>query len=295
MPIEIVESKAIPPGEIAQFEFQHTVIDCAFGIRLFRLSYGTEHHWARRISISVRRAASSAADTNLVSAFVTIDMEDDSGHQAAHDDSYVIPVCVAVTKNLDNNTIIGPANGIAKSQRVTYPKVQSKYHPETCFQSGFDLSFDSADHQLWQAHASCTIAHDANDGTGEISAPSGLEDQSGNIAQTATVDAGYIVSASGDPGMDSGMTQNQSMIDSKTVKMSGLTSISSAAVLIARWRINCPTAKDINWIQVGAEGNIGIQGNVVTIPKLYAVMQDGNGYQQDNLKSYCAVQVVAIP
>jgi hypothetical protein len=85
------------------------------------------------------------------------------------------------------------------------------------------------------------------------------------------------------------------MIDAIEVTMTNLTSIRAAVAVIGSWRIKCPTVKDVRMIQVGVEGNLGIQGNVVKIPELYAVMEDGSGYQQDNAKSSCEVQVLAVP
>jgi hypothetical protein len=115
------------------------------------------------------------------------------------------------------------------------------------------------------------------------------------VAQTATVDAGYLVSSSPSPGIDSAHAKGQSMIDAIEVTMTNLTSISAAVAVIGSWRIQCPAVKDVKMIQVGVEGGLGIQGNVVKVPKLYAVMVDGSGYQQDNAKSSCEVQVLAIP
>lgn len=298
MPIEILQSsRPIEADRLVEFNLNNPVIDWAFGFSFFRLTYRTEHHWVRSLMINMVPVAGPAvaADSKQVSAQVQIEMEDDSGHSAALGESVVVPVCIALTKSPNPNTVIGTASGISSGgtgQRIVVPNEQSGYTISTCFQSGFNLSFTTDDHQLLQANASCGIPPAGPTGTSIVTSAN-LQDLQ-NSVQVATVDAGYIVSSSPNPGLGSKDVQAQTTA-ATAVTMDGMKSITAAAAVIRGWQVRFPTVHNVQTIKVGAWGQLGIAGNVVTIPQLFAHISDSSNNTQDDDQSSCDVQVLAVP
>lgn len=296
MPIEIVQAPQIKPGGLAQFTFKNPIMQYAIGISAFKVTYGLDDHWIRSLVIKIIpvQGAAIGAQPNEVSAKVEIDMEDDSGNSAKVADSFVIPVCIAVTKSPTPNTVVASAFGISSgtTQNVVIPSAQSGYPISTCFQSGFNLSYAKDDHQLLQASAACGITQAG--ANGQISPSANLKDSSGNQVQVATVDAGYIVSSSPSPGIGTKDVQAQTNKPTQ-VTMDGMNSISVAAAVIRAWQVRFQSVHNIQTFTVGAWGTLGIAGNVVTIPQLFAGICDTSGNNQDDQQSSCDVQVLAIP
>jgi hypothetical protein len=124
-------------------------------------------------------------------------------------------------------------------------------------------------------------------------ASANLQDEQ-NSVQVATVDAGYIVSSSQSPGLGSKDVQAQTTAATQ-VTMEGMKSISAAAAVIRGWQVRFATVHNVQTIKVGAWGQLGIAGNVVTIPRLFAHICDSSKNTQDEDQSSCDIQVLAIP
>jgi hypothetical protein len=297
MPIEIIQADPTHPGRQVQFTFANQIIDYAIGFSAFQITYGADDHWIRSLMIKILpvQGAVVGAQGNQVSAQVQIVMVDDSGSTAKTADSFVVPVCIALTKSPNPNTVIGTASGISSGgtgQRIVVPNEQSGYTISTCFQSGFNLSFTTDDHQLLLANASCGIPPAGPTGT-SIVASANLQDLH-NSVQVATIDAGYIVSSSPSPGLGSKDVQAQTTA-ATAVTMDGMKSITAAAAVIRGWQFRFPTVHNVQTIKVGAWGQLGIAGNVVTIPQLFAHISDSSNNTQDDDQSSCDVQVLAVP
>jgi hypothetical protein len=297
MPIEIVATPgAVGSQELVQFNFANPVTAYAIGIMAFTATYYTTDHWVQSLMIKILPDQNVAATSNQVNAQVQVAMQDDSGHTAVAD-SIIWPVCIAVTGSSQPNTVVGSASGISSgtSQQVTMPNQQSGYSIATCFQSGFNLSFDKADHQVLLANAGCGLTYAGQ--AGQISASANLRDASGNQVQVATVDAGYIVTSSPTPGMGVAEVINVGgdSVPMSPVHMTTMPSVSSAAVFIRSWHVQFQSVHNVQTISVGAWNGLEISGNTVTIPALWSHMNDASPNMQDPGSSYCDALVIAVP
>jgi hypothetical protein len=79
------------------------------------------------------------------------------------------------------------------------------------------------------------------------------------------------------------------------VTMTKMNSVSSAAVVIRSWNVQFHSVHNVQTIKIGSWGYPSIAGTDVTIPNLYADMNDCSGNKQDDSSSYCDVLVIAAP
>jgi hypothetical protein len=77
--------------------------------------------------------------------------------------------------------------------------------------------------------------------------------------------------------------------------MEGMKSISAVVAVIRSWQVRFAWVHNVQTIKVGAWGQLGIAGNVVTIPQLFAHICDSSQNTQDEDQSSCDVQVLAVP
>lgn len=295
MPIEILQSPPIGKNSFT-FSFKNPVIDYAIGLTAFKVTYGLDDHWVRSLSIGfLLGQGSGVGDTpNDVYVIPQIAMVDDSRNVAKVADSVVIAVCIAVTKSPDNNTVIASANGLpsGKGYPVRVPPKQSGYTISSAFQSGFNLSYTIDDHQLLTARAGCGI--EPGESTGMSLVPSASLQDLKNVVQVANVDAGYIVSSSKNLGLGSQHVQGQTH-DATQVTMEGMNSISTAVAVIQDWKVAFNNVHNVQTITAGAWGPLTSNGNIVTIPGLYADICDASKNTQDDNQSHCSVLVLALP
>ena len=287
MPIEIVYGSARPNG-LVQFTFANPVVQYTIGIRAFTMTYGVEDHWIQSLAIKILpvQNASVGATSNQVSAHIEMTMQDCSGNRIKVADSEIWPVCIAVTGSTEHNTVFGSAIGVSSntSPNVAMPPLGDGYTISTCFQSGFNLTFTSKDHQIRRAHALLGFED------GQISPSAGMDDSSGNNVQVATVDAGYIASSYPTPGIVATPISKQTT----TPFPVSLTEAAKAAVaLIQNWNVEFPHVHNLQKIEVGSFGDPTWTGNVVTVQSCYAHMCDTSGNIQDDSNSSCDMVVIA--
>lgn len=287
MPIEIVYASGRPNG-LVQFTFANPVVQYTIGIRAFTMTYGADDHWIQSLAIKILpvQNASVGATSNQVSAHIEMTMQDCSGNRIKVADSEIWPVCIAVTGSTEHNTVFGSAIGVSSNTapNVVMPPLGDGYTISTCFQSGFNLTFTSKDHQIRRAHALLGFED------GQISPSAGMDDSSGNNVQVATVDAGYIASSYPTPGIVATPISKQTT----TPFPVSLTEAAKAAVaLIQNWNVEFPHVHNLQKIEVGSFGDPTWTGNVVTVQSCYAHMCDTSGNIQDDSNSSCDMVVIA--
>lgn len=290
MPIEIQSTESAPPNGLVQFTFANPVVQYTIGIRAFTMTYGADDHWIRSLAIKILpvQNASVGAAPNQVSAHVQMTMEDSSGNRINVANSRIWPVCIAVTGSPERNTVFGSAIGVSSgaAQTVSMPPRGDGYTIATCFQSGFNLTFASTDHQILQAHALLGFQDD-----GQISPSAGMDDSSGNNVQVATVDAGYIASSYPTPGIVATPISKQT---TTSFQVSLPEAAKAAVALIQNWNVEFPSVHNLKKIEVGSFGDPTWAGNVVTVQSCYAHMYDSSGNIQDDSNSSCDMVVIAI-
>jgi hypothetical protein len=290
MPIEIAyASPSAQPNRLVQFTFANPVVQYTIGIRAFSMTYGADDHWIQSLAIKILpvQNASVGATSNQVSAHIEMTMQDSSGNRIKVADSETWPVCIAVTGSPEHNTVFGSAIGVSSGtpQNVAMPPRGDGYTIATCFQSGFNLTFTSTDHQILQAHALLGFQDD-----GQISPSAGMDDSSGNNVQVATVDAGYIASSYPKPGIVATPISKQT---TKQFTVSLPEAAKTAVALIQNWNVEFPRVHNLKKIEVGSFGDPTCAGNVVTIQSCYAHMCDASGNIQDDSNSSCDMVVIA--
>jgi hypothetical protein len=287
MPIEIQSTQSAHPNGLVQFTFANPVVQYTIGIRAFTVTYGADDHWIQSLSIKilpVQNAAVGAA-SNQVTAHVQMMLQDSSGNRVNAANSMVWPVCIAVTGSAEPNTVFGSAIGVSSgsAQNVTMPPLGDGFSIATCFQSGFNLTFTSTDHQILQANASCGLQ------SNQIAASAGMNDSSGNSVQIATVDAGYIASSYPTPGI----------VATEVIKQTAspfqvpLPGAKSAVALIRAWNVQFRHVHNLQTLKAGSFGDPSCAEDAVTIQSCYAEMNDTSGNTQDDNNSSCDLVIVA--
>jgi hypothetical protein len=286
MPIEIQSTESAPPNGLVQFTFANPVVQYTIGIRAFTMTYGADDHWIQSLAIKILpvQNASIGATSNQVSAHVQMTMQDSSGNRINVANSKIWPVCIAVTGSPERNTEFGSAIGVSSgaAQTVPMPPPGDGYSIATCFQSGFNLSFTSTDHQILQANASCGLQ------SSQISATANMGDSRGNNIQVATVDSGYIASSYSTPGVTAVSKTMQTM---KPFQVP-ITGAKTAVALIRSWNVEFPSVHNLQTIAVGSFGDPTCADDVVTLQSCYAHMNDASGNTQDDTSS-CEVIILA--
>ncbi len=301
MGIEIqMTQTGVKPGQVATFTFKNQVQAYALGIWAFRLTYGPDiDHYVQDFSIKMLPIQSEtlAVSGNVVSVRVNARLQDSSGNTVSLENSsrpsVIYPVCVAVTGTTDNDTVmtnVGPiANG--STAPVTLPGL-SGFSAVTSFLSGFALDFSTGDHQVLGASADCGINY--NQSQGMISGSARLYDASGNQANTATVDSGVIASTDASPGFAIAEVTKQTP-GGVPITFPSLTSISNVCCLIRAWQVEYDSVHNVQAFSIGSFGWPQISGNTVTLPNLYAHLNDGSNNWQNDSKSNATVLVIALP
>jgi hypothetical protein len=289
MPIEIQSTQSGPPNGLVQFTFANPVVQYAIGIRAFTMTYGADDHWIQSLAIKILpvQNASIGATSNQVSAHVQMTMQDSSGNRINVANSRIWPVCIAVTGSTEPNTVFGSAIGVssgAPGTNVPMPPLGDGYKIATCFQSGFNLTFTSTDHQILQAHASLGFQ------APQMSASAGMNDRSGNSVQVATVDAGYIASSYPTPGIVATPVSKQTGSPFPV----SVTGAKAAVALIQSWTVEFPHVHNLKTVAVGSFGDPTCAGDVVTVQSCYAHMSDASGNNQDDDSSSCDLVIIAI-
>lgn len=296
MGIEIL-SDGVLPNQTATFTFQKQVYAYALGIWGFRLSYGADtDHWVQDLSLRMLPVQTEVEATvgNVIQARVEARLSDSSGNTIDPSDSTIRPVCVAVTGMADARTVMTAVNGVANGQQapVSLPG-SGLFSILSSFLSGFTLDYSSTDHQVLGASAGCGITN--NQSQGFVTASAHLYDASGNRANSTNVDASVIASINNKPGFATAVVTRQTGNPIEVDFSPQLSSVSSVACLLNSWEVKFPSVHNVRAIQVGSWGWPKISGTKVTLPNLWASIQDGSGNTQDDSASNATVLVIAVP
>ena len=286
-------SDGVRPGQVAKFTFTGQVQAFALGLWAFSLTYESKDHYVQNFSIKMlpTQTEDAAVVGNVVSAKVNARLQDSSGNTLGVDDCIIYPACVAMVDTFDPSTVLTNVTGIGNgsSTPITLPG-SSGFSALASFLSGFDLGYSDGDHQVLGASAGCGINN--NQSQGMISGSASLYDASGNNANTATVDAGVIVSTDASPGYAIIPVTNQTS-GPIPIQFSSLPSVRGVCCLITSWQVQYDAVHNVRNFSIGTWGYPQIQGNTVTLPNLNARVSDASGNTQDDAKSSASVLVVA--
>jgi hypothetical protein len=287
----------VKPNEIATFTFNNPVYAYALGIKGFYLGYkpGTDH-WIQDLSVRLLplQPATEALTGNEIQAQVVAQLSDSSGNTIDIAQSYVCPVCIAVTGEEDPKTVMTVLSGIANGQQasVSLPGIGG-FSILSSFLAGFTLDYSKGDHQVLGANAGCGIYN--NQSQGFVTASASLYDASGNRADITNVDAGVIASIDSSPGFAiqtvTGQDENNVNVDFS----SQFSSVSQAVCVLNSWTVKYYHAHDVLLIAAGVWGDLEYSGATVTLPSLSATILDNTNHHQDNAASNINALVIALP
>ena len=295
MGIEIKSApNGVQPGSVTKFIFTGKVQAFALGLGAFKLTYGNSSNSVQNFSIKLLpiQTEDAAVTGNVVSVQVNAELQDASGHTVDVADSLIYPVCVAMVDTFDPKTLLTNVTGIAdaSSDPVQLPG-SSGFSALASFLSGFAFNYSEGDHVFMGASAGCGINN--NQSEGRVNGYASLYDGHGNNA-TSSVDAGVIASTEPKPGFAIEQVNNQTEVNIQ-VKFPSLTSIGQVFCLLSSWQVQYDGGYSLETISAGVFGVPTFNGNTVTLPNLYARVNDSSGNNQNDTKSSATALVIALP
>ncbi len=283
----------VHPGQTVNFTFQNQVQAYALGIWAFTMTYGDGDHYVRAFSLDISPGQLDALAGNVVSAVVSGELRDASGHVLDSGNSTVYPVCIALTQDDDGNTILTttPAVQDGQSNDVQLPGSSGFTFMES-FMSGFDLAYADKDHQVQSAGAGCGLTYQGS--TGFISSRASMTDAKGDDADIATVTPSVLATTDPAPGIGVQEVTNQTDIP-LTVSFPQMPTVSGAYVVIRAWNVAYDSPHNVLAFAAGSFGPPTISGDTVTLPDLQARVWDDSGHAQDDSSSSVTALVIALP
>lgn len=187
-----IQNHTIYVGENYSFTFSGNIgYNYAMGIRSYYLTYGSDtDHEIHNLEIRL----SAQINGNVITVTPQIIMDDSSGHEVSSGDSYVNVMVIASIGDSDQSYFtIGNAMNIPDGGSGNSIMYNSNQVINTnAFLSGFQLEYDG-DHQIKDIHVGAGVTSDPSNQSFQINATAIMDDNSGNEAETASVDSGYLV------------------------------------------------------------------------------------------------------
>jgi len=292
-----IQTQTGQPSDTIQFTFREPLQAYALGIGKFTLYYGsaTTNHWVEQMSISLQTNQPEPAQvaSNVLSVTLQAQLKDNDGHYIDIANSSISVVCVANTGSLDNQTALANVLDVTQKQprEVQIPSATGLTVLTTCL-SGFDLNYDTTDHEFQGATASSGISPQPT-GQGLIEATAKIWDGSGNLA-SGSIDAGVLASTDTPAPF---MAQQVKVMSGTGIgtKLSFPSPVGQVAALIQSFNVQYATGDEpLSNITVGCD-SASATGSTVTLGYSYAWFTDGYGNSQDDSLSYVNLLVVGVP
>ncbi|KFA94321.1 hypothetical protein [Archangium violaceum] len=274
------------PSKTVTFDFSgHKVLSYTIGLAYWRLSFNNDNH-VRTLKISLSANQPNEAQ---VTVKVNGEIRDDSGNTIHVDDSSVVACCIAVVDNKDSNVVLASANGISdgtQSAGIALPS--STLSIGAAFLSGFELVYGSDNHVLSVELATGMVQ---NGTTAYIRADASMSDSSGNMATTATLNAGLLAASTTEAGVYAVPMLNL-QAPGTTVPVEFKKELSDAVVLLQDYQVRF--AKDHHVRSIGGGCHQwAVEGSTVKLTTPRAFMWDDSGNNESS--GSVSLLVVGIP
>lgn len=299
MPLQF-QKQTLNRDDQAEFEFDAPIASYLVGISRFYLTYGSEDHHVKRISVGL---TANKSGSQRVSVTPTLILSDSSGNVIDTADSVVDVVVLAWTGASPGSLVLAsqdsiPSNG--RSNPIALP--DSNLAINQAVLTGFDLAYSGSDHHVDSAYAAVGAISEGTDGS--ITGKADMADKSGNRAGSPTFNGGLIAASEDDLGFVLATLDNQQLTKgTKTVDFTdlvppGTANLKSATALITRFAVEFATSSDhhVKSLGAGCDNCFFDAQNLlkVVVQNPYALIRDDSNHSQDNSKSSVDLLVVGI-
>lgn len=297
-------NQRVHPGDKVTFAFQNAVVDYVLGIWAFRVAYPNQDHGVQ--SVSLRLSPESLVGSKLTVA-VDANLTYGQGPDVDKDNSYIVPVCLAITGSSDDTddtymaSYANPISNGSSSSPVKLPATDTSYNPATSCLSGFELSYPGVENMNGMS-AGCGFAPAPTGEAYVISGTATMFDSVGHTAEIANIYAGYIASSASSPGFQVVPIGPVQKWQDFNVTMDQLKSVSQVGVMIQNWNVRYDPHYDHNVWGVSASflwdapgQNVTITGKKVALPGLSAQMWDGGDHNQNDDLSNLSALIIGLP
>jgi len=289
-----VQTMTCQPSQTVYFTFAEPPQDWVVGLTLFTLTYGPGNsHSVETLSINLE--VNLAA--NQLGVTVRAQLSDHSSNTIDVGASSVTVGCVAVTGSSDPYTALANVPNVTQQDRGVFqlPGNGGACTVLTTCLSGFNLSYDTTDHEFQGATAVPGIDPQSS-GPAFVTATADMwnGETPSNHAVTAAIDAGVLASVDDPPPF---MVQMVTAYNYTTVPPIAFPSAVGPVITLIQ-SFNVQYASDEYTVQnivVGCGKSQSVSGSTVTLGPCWAYTDDNEGNSEDNALSSVNVLVIAVP
>lgn len=265
-----IQTKAVQLKDGTQkFSFSGDVGAYVYGLSGFDVSYsdGSDHH----LEIFEIVLQANQPSKNEIHVTPTIKFSDASGKSAGSNSYITISVVAWIGDDADRNVSMNNAIDLGSASFNT----GSTAYFGQAVQAGWDLSYGSKDHHVLSMSASTGLQLSGT--TATLSGTAAMADNDGNMATTATVNAGYLASLQSDPGFGVQITKIDGYGTGQTATFDFGQDVDQVAVFLLGYDLSYGSGKDhhIQEVALGQWGSskIGVSGSTATV-NVSVIFQD---------------------
>ncbi len=292
MPFEI-QGQQVNTDNTIDFSFSGAVQKSCVGFSKFYFTYpDNDSKKVQQISLDLQTTV-NGSDT--VSVDVQATLQNNGSERIDNSSSYVNVVSMALTETNDPVVVMQNVNNVNDSAPATVETYGTGAYGEGLFLSGFDMSFNGTDHELYRVSAS--VYGTAGNNTEEIEGTATMENSKGDSNDVGTINAGFI---------DTPSTANYYAVyslgnfsNNSTATVDGFPSgydWSNCQVVISKFQAGYENKQHkVTYLGAGVDSwSYDEETNTLTLTNVGAWIGNNTAKEDDDDESYCSVTLYAI-